>query len=265
VSAIAECFDDSEAYERFMGSWSRAACSVFLEWVAAPSGSRWLDVGCGTGILVEKILEASSPAAIVGVDPSLAQVEHAARRLGSPRARFQAADAQALPFADAAFDVVAAALAINFIPDRPRALAEMRRVARAGGIVAGFVWDFAEERSPSWPMRKGLRAVGAEVPAVPGTADSRLEPLCELFGQAGLTGIETRTFEVSGSFPDFDDFWQAQMPSYSPMTRMIAAMPEAQRAKLKRAVREALPVLPDGALGYAARANAIKAFAPQAR
>lgn len=255
-------FDDSESYERFMGSWSRAAAPAFLQWVAAPADGLWLDVGCGTGILVEKILETCGARAVVGVDPALAQIEHAARRSKSARARFQAADARALPFADRAFDVVASALAINFIPDKPRAVAEMRRVSRAGGIVAGFVWDFAAERSPSWPMRQGLRAIGADVPAIPGTAASGLLPLRELFRQAGLAQIETRTFEVSVSFSDFDSFWLAQMPSYSPMTRAIDAMHAEQRSRLQQAVRDVLPVLPGGAPAYCARANAIKAIAP---
>jgi hypothetical protein len=110
-----------------------------------------------------------------------------------------------------------------------------------------------------------LRAVGADVPAIPGTAGSSLEPLHELFGQAGLVNIDTLTFEVTVSFPDFDAFWLAQTPSYNPTTRMITAMPDAQRSRLKQAVMEALPFLPDGTLAYSVRANAIKALAPRKR
>jgi hypothetical protein len=89
--------------------------------------------------------------------------------------------------------------------------------------------------------------------------------LYKLFAQAGLVGIETRSFEVSVSFSDFDAFWRAQTPSYSPTTRMIAAMPDAQRSRLRHAVKEALPFLPDGTLAYSAPVNAIKALAPQKR
>ncbi len=42
-------FDDGEAYERFMGRWSRAAGAPFLDWLAPPVQVRWLEVGCGTG------------------------------------------------------------------------------------------------------------------------------------------------------------------------------------------------------------------------
>src|SRR5215813_7297617 len=49
-------FNDAEAYERFMGRWSRSVGAIFLDWVAAPKGARWLDAGCGTGIFTELIV-----------------------------------------------------------------------------------------------------------------------------------------------------------------------------------------------------------------
>ena len=57
-------FDDSAAYERFMGRWSRAVAPRFLDWIAASPGMNWLDVGCGTGALAELILERCAPAAV---------------------------------------------------------------------------------------------------------------------------------------------------------------------------------------------------------
>jgi len=54
--------------------------------------------------------------------------------------------------------------ASNFIPDRALALRQMRRVARSDGIVTGYVWDFATERSPGSFLRVGLRQIGMEPP-----------------------------------------------------------------------------------------------------
>jgi ubiquinone/menaquinone biosynthesis C-methylase UbiE len=262
VAEIAHSFDDSAAYERFMGRWSRAASAVFLDWMAAPARARWLDVGCGTGILTELILDSCAPLAVCAVDAAAAQIDHARRQPLAKRADFRVADAQALPFPDAGFDVVASALALNFIPDRPRAVAEMRRVGREGGVVAGFVWDFAEEASPSWPMRRGLRQAGIAVPDIPGTADSSRAALEALFERAGYEGIVTTSITVTVPFPDFDDFWRAQTPSYNPITKMIEGMSAADRGKLMAAVRAELPASEGGKIAYSARANAIRASVP---
>ena len=64
------------------------------------------------------------------------------------------------------------------------------------------------------------------------------------------------------SFPDFEDFWLAQTPSYSPTTKMIAAMTKSDRVRLIEAVRAGLPIRPDGRIEYSARANAIKGRVP---
>jgi SAM-dependent methyltransferase len=245
-----------------MGRWSRAVARVFIEWVAPPAGARWLDVGCGTGAFTELVLEACLPLTVSAVDPAAAQIDHASRQAVAERAQFRVADAMALPFPDAVFDVVASALVINFIPDRPKGLSEMRRVAHAGGIVAGYVWDFESELSPSGPLRRGMRRFGAEVPPLPGTEQSSLEALTALFAHAGLEGIATRPIEVTQPYFDFDDFWEAQTPAYLPTSRIIAGMTGDRRARLKEIVRAGFPVRPDGKIEYSARANAIRACVP---
>ena len=262
MAEAALTFDDSAAYERFMGRWSRAVAPVFLGWLGARPRATWLDVGCGTGVLAETLLELCAPASVAAVDPAAAQVKAAARGPAAGRATFQVADARRLPFPDASFDVVASALVINFIPDRAPALAEMRRVARAGGLVAGYVWDFAEELSPSGPLRRAMRRSGLDVPGIPGTEASRLEALRALFQGAGLERIETRTIDVCLAYTDFQDFWRAQTPGYAPTTKLIAAMKESERTRLMSAVQASLPCGPNGSIEYCARVNAIKARAP---
>jgi SAM-dependent methyltransferase len=255
-------FDDSAAYERFMGRWSRATAPVFLDWLAVRPGASWLDVGCGTGILAEVLLQLCAPGSVHAIDPAAAQIAAAAHGPLAGRVELQVADARHLPFADASFDAVASALVINFVPHPPLALAEMRRVARAGGLVGGYVWDFANELSPSGPLRRAMRRLGAEVPAIPGTGISRLETLCALFAAAGLERIETRTINVCLAYDDFDDFWRSQTPGYAPTTKIIAAMKDRDRMRLMRAVESSLPRGPGGAIAYCAQANAIKARVP---
>lgn len=259
----ARMFAMGAAYERFMGRWSRAVAPVFLDWLGVPRRSSWLDVGCGTGILAETLLELCAPRSVHAVDPAPGQLQAAERGSAAGRVTFQLAEAGRLPFADASFDVVASALVLNFVAERPPAVAEMRRVARQGGAVAAYVWDFTEELSPSGPLRRAMRRFGIEVPAIPGTEASRVEALEALFEAAGLEQVATRTIDVCLAYADFRDFWEAQTPGYAPTTRIIMAMKDSERARLMRAVESALPCGPNGSIEYCARANAVKARVPR--
>jgi ubiquinone/menaquinone biosynthesis C-methylase UbiE len=261
VQEIAHSFHDGAGYEQFMGRWSRALGQRFLRWVAPPADARWLDVGCGTGIFTELILDRCSPAAVFAVDPAKAQIEHALSQPVGQRAEFWLADAQALPFPDTSFDVVASALVMNFITDRPRALSEMRRVTRTGGVIAACVWDFAAELSPSWPLRLAMSRIGATVPQMPGARDSSLAALASLFANGGLDAIAGTCIDVTVAFADFDEFWRAQTPRYAPTTKILDALTKSDHARLMEVIRVELPAFPDGRIEYSARANAIKACA----
>jgi len=154
-------FDAAEDYERLMGRWSRAIGNRFLDWLAPPAGARWLVVGGGDRAFSQLVLNRCAPRSLAGVDPAPAQIEHA--RQQSPDAEFRVADAMALPFAEGEFDIVASALVINFIPDRAKALAEMHRVLRPGGIVAAYVWHRAPTANdaPFAPIERGLERIDA--------------------------------------------------------------------------------------------------------
>ena len=215
-------FDDAAAYDLFMGRWSRGVGSVFLDWLAPPSGARWLEVGCGSGAFTAMVLDRCAPATMNAIDPSKSQIDYVWRGPLAQRADFQIADAQALPFPDATFDVVASALVINFIPDRPRGLTEMRRVARRSGVVLGFRGG----TGPSRPLRAGMRGVGLEPRGQSGTEDTSLAALRSLFERAGFETIETRAIDVSLDFSNFDQYWRAQTPPLHPNVKAMAALPE---------------------------------------
>jgi ubiquinone/menaquinone biosynthesis C-methylase UbiE len=259
VAAVAPSFSEVDAYERFMGRWSRAAAGSFLRWLDPPADARWLDVGCGTGILSEMALVTSAPAALVGIDLTAAQLAHAARDASDKRARFEVADAQALPFVPESFDIAASGLVLNFLPKPHQAVREMRRVVRSGGIVAAYVWDFEPELSPSGPLRRALKAMAIDVAPLPGTQASARPALAALFEEASLADVETTTMDVSVAFADFRDFWDTQTTSYSPTTKTIQALSAAKREALAESLRKLVSVDMHGSIRYAARANAVKA------
>jgi ubiquinone/menaquinone biosynthesis C-methylase UbiE len=257
---VRQVFDDSAGYERFMGRWSRAVGEIFLDWIAAAPRLEWLDVGCGTGIFTELIAARCQPLRVTGVDPAQAQIDLAASKVADKCVGFRTGDAQALPFADASFDVATAALVVNFVPDRNRALSEMRRVVRPSGLVAGYVWDFAANASPSGPLRAGMRGVGVEAPEVPGTQDSTEARLRSLLAAAEFRNVALRTITVTSSYSNFEDFWQAQTPSYNPISKVIADMDSSTRDRLRQAVQAELGVSNNRPVEYSARANAFLAY-----
>jgi ubiquinone/menaquinone biosynthesis C-methylase UbiE len=250
--------DDGASYELFMGPWSRAAGAKFLDWLAPPRRARWLDIGCGTGAFTELILRTCAPLSIDGVDTQLAQIAWAKRRCRDDRVTFRMGDAHQLPFEDQTFDIVASALVLNFLVDRSRALDEMRRVAKPGATVAAYIWDFATDRTPNSWLLDGLRRLGVEVPPIVGTAGSRLPTLTQLFHQTGCRDVVSTVFNVTVAFSTFEELWQSQTPSFSPTTKIIAALAACERNKLIETVRERT-LSPDGGASWSARAHAIKA------
>ena len=67
---MTEVWIEADAYEPYIGRWSRAVASAFLSWLEVPSGREWLDVGCGTGALTHAIVAEREPLRAVGVDRS---------------------------------------------------------------------------------------------------------------------------------------------------------------------------------------------------
>ena len=158
---------------------------------------------------------------------------------------------------------ITAAQRVASTSDRLRALAEMRRVTRPGGLVAGYVWDFASEGAPNAPIRLGMRRMGLAAPAAVGTDASRRDALISLFESTGFQNIESRMINIAVAFRDFDDFWQSQTPTYNNIGKVIERLPDADRRKLKEAAQDFVTSAADGSVTYPARANAIKARVPE--
>ena len=255
-------FTDGAAYDRLMAPWSRAAGKEFLDWLALPADLRWLDVGCGTGAFTELVLEQSGPRHVSAVDPAQDQIAYASTKAAARRVNFRLAEAEKLPFADGEFDVAAMALVITFVPEPERAMAEMKRVVKPGGVLGTYVWDFLGKGNTQQPLREAVEAMGIQVQATPGHVHSRLESLRTIFANAGLEAVSVRPIEIEVSYPDFDAYWTAQTGFANTVVQHMRKMTEAQIEELKAHLRERLPRDKSGRIVYKAWANAAKGRVP---
>jgi SAM-dependent methyltransferase len=250
-----------DAYEPYVGRWSRLVAREFLAWLAVAPGRQWLDVGCGTGALTQTILAQANPAAVTGIDPSEGFLGFARGRVTDPRAEFKVADAQALPAQDASFDAVVSGLVLNFVPKPERAAAEMVRVAKPKGVVAAYVWDYAGEMQM---MRRFWDAAVALDPAAQRLDEGVRFPLCgpeplaQLFGAAGLRDVAVQAIDVPTVFRDFDDYWTPFLGGQAPAPGYNMSLTEERRALLRDRLRTSLPTAADGSIHLIARAWAVR-------
>ncbi|MET4698740.1 SAM-dependent methyltransferase [Constrictibacter sp. MBR-5] len=263
VASRHDAWGAGSSYDRYMGRWSGRIAPLFLDWLNVPAGLDWLEVGCGTGALSAAILERSSPRSLLAVDPSSGFVDAARAKLADPRAAFQVGDAQALEVEDASRDVVVSGLVLNFVPDRMKALREMRRAARPGGRVGFYVWDYPGGGIAF--MRAFWDAAVALDPAAADLTEGKRFPFCRPESltaeamEAGLMSVESTAIEVATTFADFDDYWQPFTLGTGPAPGYCASLDPAARVRLRQKLEADLPREADGSITLNARAWAVRA------
>jgi SAM-dependent methyltransferase len=233
----------------------------FLTWLGVTPGSRWVDVGCGTGALSLNILEAAAPQAVHGIDSSAGFIAYVQQQIQDQRATFMVGDAQVLPADDATFDAAVSGLVLNFVADPGLAVQEMARVTRLGGTVAVYVWDYAGEMQM---MSYFWEAAAALDPAARDLVEGLRFPLCNptalesVFRTAGLVSVTTRAIDVQTIFRDFDDYWSPFLGGQGPAPSYTMSLDEEHRAELRDRIRSSLPVAADGSIHLIARAWAVR-------
>ncbi|MCW5629706.1 MAG: class I SAM-dependent methyltransferase [Rhodoferax sp.] len=256
-----------DGYELNMGRWSRRLAGAFLDHARCGDGEHVLDVGCGTGHLAAAVLARTHAATVRGVDLAAVYVDYAGRQYADPRLVFDVGDACALPYPDRHFDRVLSLLALHFVPRPHAAIAEMRRVAKPGAVVAAAVWDarggfvanrmFFDTAAALDPKAGERRAKNFTRPM------TRPGELATAWHDAGFAEVDESVLQMRMQYACFDDYWAPYLGQDGPGAEYVATLQVHERQRLEQAVRAAyLDGEPDGPRSYAALAWSVRGTAP---
>lgn len=245
----------ASAYDRFVGRYGEELAEALCDAAGVAPPARALDVGCGPGALTAVLARRLGPDAVAAVDPSAPFVEACRERV--PGADVREAGAEDLPYGDGTFDAVLSQLVVNFIPDPVAGLAEMRRVARPGSVVAGAVWDYAGEMT----MLRQFWDAAVEVCGAPAQARAEQQvmrfctedSLGRLWRDAGLGEVRVQPLTAHARYDDFDDLWSPFTAGVGPAGAFVTSLGEDERGRLRDAYSRRLGE-PDGPFELTARA-----------
>jgi SAM-dependent methyltransferase len=234
-----------DAYDRFMGRYSRELATRLIEFVRVEPGMRVLDVGSGPGALTGRLAELVGSDLVSAVDPSASFVAACAERV--PGAEVRRADAERLPWRDGVFDASLAQLVVNFMHDPTAGVAEMRRVVRPGGVVGACTWDYGDRMQMLRVFWDAARSVDPDAPDEGRMMRLRTpEDLEELWRRVQLDDVRTGPLDVETTYSDFDDFWEPFTLGVGPAGSYCASLDPKRQSALRREllVRLGSPVRP---------------------
>ena len=231
----------AEAYDRHIGRYGSELAQALAGIAGVRPGQRVLDVGCGPGALARELAALLGADRVAAVDPSEPFAEACRRRL--PGVHVEVAPAEALPFADDAFDHALSQLVVNFMTDPVAGVREMSRVTRPGGTVAAAVWDYAGEMTL---LRRFWDAAVALDPAAADLDEGRCMPYCTpdelggLWSAAGLADPRVSAVVAEAGYDGFEDLWQPLERGVAPSGAYAASLPPERREALKAELRRRL-------------------------
>jgi SAM-dependent methyltransferase len=252
---------DGSAYDAYMGRWSQAVARAFLEWLAPAPRLRWLDVGCGTGVLSQAVIQYAHPERVTGCDPSAAFIQHARDRIQDERLSFMVGTLDDLPLEPGGFDALVSGLVLNFVLDPVEAVQRMMARARVGAHIAAYVWDYAggmDFLRIFWETAAALDTAGQladEGKRFPICQPERLE---STFQQAGLSRVTTGAVEIPTVFVSFPDYWEPFLAGIGAAPAYVASLSASQRDELAARLKQRLAPAGGGRIELMARAWTVR-------
>ena len=236
-------FGNAQAYERFMGRWSRQMAPLLIDFAGVANTGRVLDIGSGSGSMAFELAKRRPGVHVTGIDPSAEYVGYAATKNSFPsRVGFQTGDARHMEFNDSTFTASVSLLVFNFIPDPGKAAREARRVTKAKGPVAAAVWDYGGRM----PMLRAFWDAATEIDPAAEKLDEKNMPLCrsgelsQLWKQEGLKQVEEQPLETQIEFKSFSDYWEPFLLGQGPAGAYVRKLDQSRLEALRIAVKQRL-------------------------
>jgi SAM-dependent methyltransferase len=225
-----------------MGRWSRALAPALVRFAGVRDGDAVLDAGSGTGALAVAVASAAPASRIVGIDPAAPYVAFAQSRRPNESTTFEVGDAQQMRFTDGVFDCTLSLLVINFISNPHKAVLEMKRVTRRGGIIAAAAWDYGagmEMLRLFWDAAIALQPADdkRDERHMPLTRRGELEAL---WRSSGLRDVVEERLTIQAHFTSFDDYWVPFTEKQGPAGAYVAALQAVQCEALRLRLRQRL-------------------------
>lgn len=211
------------------------------------TGLKVLDLGSGTGYPALLGAQTVGPTgSLVGMDLAeqmLAAAERKAKRLGLTNVSFKTGDVTCLPFESNSFDAITSRFCLMFLPEIPKAAAEIARVLKPGAWVAVAVWS-APEKNPSIGLSMAAIKQVIELPPPDPTAPgifrlAKPGELAGMFQQAGLTDTADQEFLADWSYTSADEYYTSLMEIAAPVQNLMAKLTEAQQQDVKQRIIQA--------------------------
>jgi ubiquinone/menaquinone biosynthesis C-methylase UbiE len=251
----------ASTYDGFADA-TRLFVDALLDAAGARSGTRLLDVACGSGVAAAQA--AALGARVTGVDFSPGMIGEARRR--HPAIAFETGDAEALPFPDASFDAVIANFGIHHVERPERAIGEARRVLTAGGAFTFTFWAAPQENTAWRIIFAAIAAHGRMDVPMPAGNDAHATPenFSRLVAEASFDTrtLRTELIEKSWELPRDADLVSVFETGTVRMATLLRGQGDALPA-IRRAVADGLrPYIRDDVAALPTRGWLIAARAP---
>jgi SAM-dependent methyltransferase len=247
-------------YDRSMGRWSRRMAPGLIAYADLGGAHEVLDVGCGTGSMLFTLTQNPALSRIAGIDAAEVYVAASQASNTDPRVDIQHGDAAAMPYAANSFDAALCQLVLQFVPQPEKALAEMARVVRPGGVVAAAVWnsyggmphqrmfwDIAAQTDPNAVRERNTNFFRPM---------TRRGDLGAAMRSVGLHEVTESSVTIWMHFADFADYWGPIEGGEGTLGKYVTALAPDHLVRLRESLRDSYcSGLPDGERNFACTAQ----------